>query len=248
EEMGGAAVRLARAIDYIGAGTIEFLLDEEGRYAFLEMNTRLQVEHGVTELVTGLDLVAWQIRIAQGERLPAAVAEAELRGNAVEVRIYAEDPWNDFRPLGGTVAAWRPPSGPGVRVDHAVRAGMPLPPEYDPLLAKLMVHAVDRPAMVARLRRALDETLVGGVQTDLGFHRWLVDQRAFASGEYDTDLVPVHWGSGPDVTPEQARLAAAAAAGARDEQVTQAASPRPAPAAGQHSRWSVAARQEALRR
>ncbi len=243
-----SARRVAGTVAFESAATVEFLLDPEGNHYFLEMNTRLQVEHGVTELVTGLDLVAWQIRIAAGERLPAGLLEPALRGNAVEVRIYAEDPWNAFRPLAGAVSALRLPSGPGVRVDAAVRPGLELTPEYDPLLGKLMVHAEDRPAMVARLRRALDETVVGGLQTDLGFHRWLVDQPAFADGRYDTGFVPQHWADGTPLTDEVAEVAAAAAAMARAE-LTPVAGARPARArgAGAESAWAAAARREALR-
>ena len=241
-----SARRVAATVDFHSAATVEFLLDSDGNHYFLEMNTRLQVEHGVTEMVTGLDLVAWQIRVAAGERLPDDVLQPELRGNAVEVRIYAEDPWNDFRPLGGAVTAWRTPSGPGVRLDAAVRPGAELTPEYDPLLGKLMVHAADRPSMVARLRRALDEMQIGGLQTDLGFHRWLVDQPAFIDGHYDTGLVPGMWGAGPQLDDELAGLAASAAALARG---AESAGRRPATAVpdGQ-SAWVQTARREALRR
>ncbi|MGH2456822.1 MAG: acetyl-CoA carboxylase biotin carboxylase subunit, partial [Candidatus Limnocylindria bacterium] len=189
-----SARRVAGTVDFHSAATVEFLLDAAGAHYFLEMNTRLQVEHGVTELVTGVDLVAWQIRVAAGERLPAEVLAAEPRGHAVEVRLYAEDPYAGFRPVGGTVTAWRPPEGPGVRVDAAVQVDAPLPPEYDPLLAKVMAYAGDRRSAIDRLRRALDETLVGGVQTDLGFHRWLVDHPAFVAGDYHTGLIAAAWG------------------------------------------------------
>ena len=165
------------------------------------MNTRLQVEHGVTELVTGIDIVAWQIRVAEGVPLDASVLEPRFAGHAIEARIYAEDPYDGFRPVAGTVTAWHAPDGPGIRVDHAVAEGKPLTAEYDPLLAKLMVHAHDRPAAVARLRRALDETLVGGLQTDLGFHRWLVDHPGFVRGEYHTGLIADDWPEAPRPAP-----------------------------------------------
>ncbi len=206
-----SARRVAGTVAFSNAATVEFLLDAEGNHYFLEMNTRLQVEHGVTELVTGLDIVAWQIRIAAGEPLPPEVLTVEPRGHAIEVRLYAEDPYAGFRPVGGAVTAWQMPSGPGVRVDAAVKPGLPLTPEYDPLLAKLMVRAADRAAAVDRLRRALDETLVGGLQTDLGFHRWLVDEPAFVAGEYDTAIIAERWGEGPDLAPLEASLAALAA-------------------------------------
>jgi acetyl/propionyl-CoA carboxylase alpha subunit len=239
-----SARRVAGTVDFHNAATVEFLVDPNGDHYFLEMNTRLQVEHGVTELVTGLDLVAWQIRVAQGEALPAEVLHADSRGHAIEVRVYAEDPWNGFGPVAGTVTAWRAPEGPGVRVDHAVVEGAPLTVEYDPLLAKLMVYAADRPAAVARLRRALDETLVGGVQTDLGFHRWLVDQPEFASGDYHTGLVSQLWADGPPLDEEQRAIAALVAIHARQD----AAAGAPRVAAADVSAWARLARSEALRR
>jgi acetyl/propionyl-CoA carboxylase alpha subunit len=240
-----SARRVASTVAFDNAATVEFLLDAEGNHYFLEMNTRLQVEHGVTELVTGLDLVAWQIRIAAGERLPDDVLQPALRGNAVEVRLYAEDPWNGFGPLGGTVTTCRLPAGPGVRVDGAVKVGLELTPEYDPLLAKLMVHAADRPSMVARLRRALDETLIGGLQTDLGFHRWLVDQPAFVSGDYDTGLVAERWGQGAALEPELAEAAAAAALSGRS--VPAHVGGQVAGAGNAGSSWATAARQASIR-
>jgi acetyl/propionyl-CoA carboxylase alpha subunit len=251
EALFDSARRVAGTVDFHSAATVEFLLGADGQHYFLEMNTRLQVEHGVTELVTGLDLVAWQIRVAAGERLPDGILQPELRGNAVEVRVYAEDPWNDFRPLGGTVTTWRGPSGPGVRLDAAVKEGLELTPDYDPLLGKLMVHAEDRPAMVARLRRALDEMLVGGLQTDLGFHRWLVDQAAFASGDYNTGLIGAQWGSGVALDAELASMAATAAAAARASAGGRSAAnrgPTRADDGRAGSAWARAARQGALRR
>ncbi len=239
-----SARRVAETVDFSNAATVEFLLDDSGHHYFLEMNTRLQVEHGVTELVTGLDLVALQIRIAAGERLPDGVLRVEPRGHAIEVRLYAEDPYDDFRPVAGTVGAWQLPGGPGVRVDAGVTADTPLPPEYDPLLAKLLVHGGDRPAALARLRRALDETLIGGVQTDLGFHRWLVDEAGFAAGEYDTSLVPDRWRSGPDLGPAETALAAAAGAAARAASGTAARQP----AVRYDSAWGRLARREAIDR
>jgi acetyl/propionyl-CoA carboxylase alpha subunit len=215
----GSARRVAATVDFHNAATVEFLLDADGNHYFLEMNTRLQVEHGVTELVTGLDIVAWQIRVAAGEPLDESVLGVEPRGHAIEARIYAEDPYRDFQPVAGTVTTWRPPEGPGIRVDGAVQPGRSLTPEYDPLLAKLMVHAADRPAAVARLRRALDECLVGGLQTDLGFHRWLVEDAAFVDGAYDTGLVSERWRGGPALESAELGLAALVAVTARAEAV-----------------------------
>ena len=237
-----SARRVAGTVDFHNAATVEFLVDAEGNHYFLEMNTRLQVEHGVTELVTGLDLVAWQIRVAAGERLPEAIMAAPRHGHAIEVRLYAEDPYDGFRPVAGSIGAWRMPEGPGVRVDTAAEAGMEVRPEYDPLLVKLLVHAADRPAAVARLRRALDETFIGGLQTDAGFLRWLVDDAAFVSGVYDTGLIADRWGSGPALSDaEQALVAFAAAKARRQEAVPRrAAGGRPA------SAWAEVARREAV--
>ncbi len=215
EALFDSARRIAKAVDFHNAGTVEFLLDADGAHYFLEMNTRLQVEHGVTELVTGLDLVGWQIRVAAGERLPDDLLDAPRQGHAIEVRLYAEDPHDHFRPSAGTVTAWQMPSGPGVRVDAGVKGDTALAPEYDPLLAKLMVHGADRPAALARLRRALDETVIGGVQTDLSFHRWLVDEPDFVGGAYHTGLIAERWGDGPPISAADAAIAALVAARAR---------------------------------
>jgi geranyl-CoA carboxylase alpha subunit len=234
-------------VDFHSAATVEFLLDSDGNHYFLEMNTRLQVEHGVTELVTGIDIVAWQIRIAAGEALERAVVEPRASGHAIEVRIYAEDPYDGFRPAAGSVTTWRAPDGPGVRVDHALREGAPLTSDYDPLLAKLMVHGANRPAAIGRLRRALDETLIGGVQTDLGFHRWLIDQPDFASGRYHTGLVAEAWADGPALEPESASLAGFAAAEARRAWVERAGPASGRSSAGEESEWRRQARHEALR-
>ena len=237
-----SARRVAGTVAFHSAATVEFLLDAAGDHYFLEMNTRLQVEHGVTELVTGLDMVAWQIRIAAGEPLPQDLADRTPTGHAIEVRLYAEDPWDGFRPVPGDVTAFRMADGPGVRVDAGVESGMRLPVDYDPLLAKLLVHAADRPAAIARLRRALDETLIGGVQTDAGFLRWLVDDNAFASGAYDTGLIPERWRDGPAPDASQLAIAAAAALAARSD-----APPTPPASITAGARpWTDAARREAI--
>ena len=247
EALFDSARRVAGSVDFHSAATVEFLLDADGHHYFLEMNTRLQVEHGVTELVTGLDLVAWQIRVAAGEPLPDAVVNATGRGHAIEVRVYAEDPYDGFRPTAGRITAWQMPAGPGIRVDAGVEADTELRPEYDPLLAKLMVHAEDRPAAVDRLRRALDETVVGGVQTDVGFLRWLVDHAAFGRGEYDTGLITERWTPAVALAPEDAALAATAALQAR---LSTGAAPATAVAASRAdgSAWGRLARREARRR
>ncbi|HEX5038748.1 MAG TPA: biotin carboxylase N-terminal domain-containing protein [Candidatus Limnocylindria bacterium] len=240
-----SARAVARTVDFHNAATVEFLIDADGSHYFLEMNTRLQVEHGVTELATGLDLVAWQIRVAAGESLPASVTEAVPRGHAIEVRLYAEDPYDGFRPAAGRVTAWQMPAGPGVRIDAGVEADTDLPPEYDPLLAKLMVHAEDRPAALRRLRRALDETLIGGLQTGAGFLRWLCDDDAFVNGRYDTSLIADRWRHGPSLGPEERALVATAALAGRR---TIPAAPAAPAMATPSSAWAEAARREALRR
>jgi acetyl/propionyl-CoA carboxylase alpha subunit len=242
-----SARRVAGTVAFHNAATVEFLVDADGGHYFLEMNTRLQVEHGVTELVTGVDLVAWQIRVAAGERLPESVLAKVPIGHAIEVRLYAEDPHHGFAPVSGAIGTWRMPDGPGIRVDAGVAGGTVLPVEYDPLLAKLMVHAEDRPAAVARLRRALDETAIGGLQTDLSFLRWLVDAPAFVSGAYDTSLIETEWGDGPALTDEERSLAAEVARLAR-EGATSGPSAAPVGLPTMDSAWRQLARREAVGR
>ena len=187
QSLAAAAARIARDAGYTNAGTIEFLLDRDRRFYFLEMNTRLQVEHPITEAITGIDLVAWQIRIALGERLtiPAEQALAP-RGHAIECRIYAEDPDRGFLPAPGLVRAVEAPSGPGIRDDRGVAAGVTIPVFYDSLIAKLIVWGADRASAIGRLTRALDEYRIAGVTTTLPFFRWLVRQPDFARAEFDT--------------------------------------------------------------
>jgi 3-methylcrotonyl-CoA carboxylase alpha subunit len=191
-EMGRAAVAAARAAGYVNAGTCEFLLDADGRYYFLEMNTRLQVEHPVTEGVTGLDLVRHQLAIAAGAPLAIAQDAICARGHAIEVRLYAEDPANQFLPSTGTLLAFDPPRAPGVRVDAGVVAGDDVTMYYDPMLAKLIVHAEDRPGAIARLRWALDHFAVLGVTTNLSLLRAIVADEQFAAGRTNTDFLTDH--------------------------------------------------------
>jgi acetyl/propionyl-CoA carboxylase alpha subunit len=242
-----SARRVAGTVEFHSAATVEFLLDADGGHYFLEMNTRLQVEHGVTELVTGIDIVAWQIRVAEGLPLDPSILEPRFAGHAIEARVYAEDPYEGFRPVAGTVTAWHAPDGPGIRVDHAVAEGKPLTAAYDPLLAKLMVHAHDRPAAVARLRRAIDETMVGGLQTDLGFHRWLVDHPGFGRGDYDTGLIADDWPNGAPPAAYDLALAATAAIEARQSAAVTNNGRVPAGAATDASDWARLARRQALR-
>jgi acetyl/propionyl-CoA carboxylase alpha subunit len=244
-----SARRVAGTVAFHSAATVEFLVDAGGGHYFLEMNTRLQVEHGVTELVTGLDLVAWQIRVAAGERLPESVMALLPTGHAIEARLYAEDPHHRFAPVSGRVTSWRMPAGPGIRVDAGVAGDTVLPVDYDPLLAKLMVHAEDRPAAVARLRRALDETVIGGVQTDLSFLRWLVDSPRFVTGAYDTGLIDEAWADGPKLTAEERSLAAVVALQARAAAgIARDAGSAPGATQGTETAWQRLARHEAVGR
>ena len=187
--LGKAAVRAAHAIDYTGAGTIEFLVDRDGHFYFMEMNTRIQVEHPVTEMLTGVDLVQWQIRVAAGEKLAMNQGDIEFRGHAIECRINAEDPALDFRPAPGTVTSFVPPGGPGVRVDTHAFAGYTIPPYYDSLLAKVVAWGGSRAEAIARMRRALGEFTVGGVPTTIPFHLLVLDNAFFRRGEVYTNFV-----------------------------------------------------------
>ncbi len=191
--MGEAAVAAARAIGYVGAGTVEFLLAPDGRFYFLEMNTRLQVEHPVTEMITGQDLVAWQIRVAAGEPLPLRQDEIPLDGHAIEVRIYAEDAHGDFLPQAGTVLAWEPPSGVGVRVDHGVAAGAAISPFYDPMMAKIIAHGRTREEARRRLVAALEDLVVLGIETNRRFLMDCLSHPAFAAGETSTAFISQHF-------------------------------------------------------
>ncbi len=191
--MGEAAVKAAQAIGYVGAGTVEFLLDARGEFFFMEMNTRLQVEHPVTEAITGLDLVAWQIRVARGEPLPISQDQVPLNGHAIEVRLYAEDPDNDFLPATGTLDLYRESTeGPGRRVDSGVAEGDTISPFYDPMLGKLIAWGENREEARLRLLAMLGETCVGGVRTNLAFLRRVVGHPAFAAAELDTGFIPRH--------------------------------------------------------
>jgi len=187
--MGDCAVQIARACNYVGAGTVEFLLDQDSKFYFLEMNTRLQVEHPVTEFITGLDLVKEQIRVARGEKLSYSQDDLAINGHSIEIRVCAEDPANNFLPDTGTLATYQVPRGPGVRVDDAYEEGMEIPIHYDPLIAKLIVHAPDRSSAIQKMVRAIDEYRISGVSTTLGFCRFVMTHPAFISGKFDTHFV-----------------------------------------------------------
>lgn len=191
--MGEAAVKAAQAIGYVGAGTVEFLLDAGGQFFFMEMNTRLQVEHPVTEMITGLDLVAWQIRVTRGEPLPITQQQVPLNGHAIEVRLYAEDPDKDFLPATGNLDLYREPeAGPGRRVDSGVAEGDSVSPFYDPMLGKLIAWGENREDARLRLLAMLAETHIGGVRTNLAFLRRVLGHPAFAAAELNTDFIPRH--------------------------------------------------------
>lgn len=185
QKMGEAAVDLARYVGYTGAGTVEFLVDFEKNFYFMEMNTRIQVEHPVSEAITGMNLIQEQIRVAAGEKLSRSQEEIKFSGHAIECRINAEDPLHGFRPSPGTIKTLHLPGGPGVRVDSALYQGYTIPPYYDSLAAKLIVHAPDRPQAIVRMRRALTEFLVSGIETNIDFHLAILREPDFIDGKYD---------------------------------------------------------------
>ena len=189
EAMGKSACDVARSCNYSGAGTVEFLVDENRNYYFLEMNTRLQVEHPVSEMITGVDLVKEQNRVARDEQLSFTQDDLKINGHALEIRVYAEDPANNFLPDIGKLVTYRRPMGPGVRVDDGFEEGMDIPIYYDPMIAKLITHGKDREEAIARMVRAIDEYTITGCQTTLGFCRWAIQHPAFVSGDFDTHFV-----------------------------------------------------------
>lgn len=245
--MGEIAVRAAQAVGYTNAGTIEFLADQAGNFYFLEMNTRLQVEHPVTELVTGLDLVQLQIRIAAGEPLPFRQEDLQLRGHALECRIYAEDPDNNYFPSPGQITSLAEPSGPGIRLDSGIYPGWNVPMEYDPLLAKLIGYGESREQAIGRLRRALDEYHIGGIKTNLSLFRRVLQDPDFLSGKTDTGFLSRLPGQQQPTSASQEDEVAVIGAGLF--QALSVVGPNSANSAGSdasHSAWKQTARQEAL--
>jgi acetyl-CoA carboxylase biotin carboxylase subunit len=238
-------------VNYRGAGTVEFLVDARRNFYFLEMNTRLQVEHPVTELVTGLDLVRMQIQVAQGERLPLAQEQVVRRGHAIEARVYAEDPARNFLPSPGRISYLRVPSGPGIRDDSGVYTGWVVPQFYDPMISKLLAWAPTREQAIERLKRAIGEYTVHGIAVNLRYLHAVLDHPAFRSGEYDTsfcaryakDLV-----ARPDPQYEEVALVAAAvAAFKRDHDEAEAHAARAGQAQASRSNWLRIGRARALR-
>jgi acetyl-CoA carboxylase biotin carboxylase subunit len=244
--MGEAAVRLALSAGYVNAGTVEFLVDAEENFYFLEMNTRLQVEHPVTEMVTGLDLVQMQLRVAMGEALPLTQNDVRLRGHAIECRIYAEDPDNHFFPSPGLITRLIQPSGPGIREDCAVYEGWNVPLDYDPMLSKLVAFAETREKAIDRMLRALDEYVIGGIKTNIGLFRRILMDADFRAARIDTGylerlLADEASGVAERVPKDVVAVAAALfAASARRETVRVVD-------AAEESRWAVAGRREGLR-
>lgn len=194
KEMGEAAVNVCKSCNYEGAGTVEFLVDGDNKFYFLEMNTRLQVEHPVTEEITGLDLVEWQIKVANGENLPLKQEELTINGHAIEIRVYAEDTLNGFTPDIGNLERYRIPSGRSVRVDDAYSEGMDIPIYYDPMIAKLVVWGQDRDQAIRRSLQAIDEYQISGVKTTLDFGKYVLKHDAFTSGDFDTNFVKHYFG------------------------------------------------------
>ncbi len=193
KKMGEAAVLVAKSCDYLGAGTVEFLYDENDNFYFLEMNTRLQVEHPVTEWISGVDLVEMQIRVARGEALTLKQEDLEIKGHAMELRVYAEDPMNDFLPSVGNLEVYQLPEGEGIRVDNGFEQGMDIPIYYDPMLSKLITYGKTREEAIALMIKAIDDYKIEGVQTTLPFGKFVFQHEAFRSGKFDTNFVKKYY-------------------------------------------------------
>ena len=245
EAMGAAAIRVARAAGYTNAGTAEFLVDVDRNFYFLEMNTRLQVEHPVTELVTGLDLVHMQLRVAAGERLPKTQEEIQWRGSSIECRVYAEDPWNQFFPSPGRIEHLQTPAGPGVRLDSGAYPGWTVPIDYDPLLAKLAVWGENRDIAIARMLRALGEYSVTGIVTNLSFFRELLRDEEFARGGLHTGFIENFLARRAATTRADVGWGAIAARVAAIQSAKQ--KPEPRPQEGVISSWLLEGRKRMLR-
>ncbi|MDG1145488.1 MAG: biotin carboxylase, partial [Flavobacteriales bacterium] len=209
-KMGQCAVDVAKSCDYIGAGTVEFLLDENHDFYFLEMNTRLQVEHPVTEMITGIDLVKQQILVARGEKLSFSQEDLSISGHAIEVRVYAEDSKNNFLPDIGTLLTYRRPGGIGVRVDDGFEEGMEVPIYYDPMISKLITFGEDRSEAIFRMSRAVKDYEISGIQTTLEFGAFVMNHESFISGDFDTHFVAKHFNPSLLKEPSQDELEVAA--------------------------------------
>jgi acetyl-CoA carboxylase, biotin carboxylase subunit len=255
--MGETAVRVAQSAGYTNAGTVEFLVDQQKNFYFLEMNTRLQVEHPVTELITGLDLVHLQIHIANGEPLPFRQKDVNIRGHAIECRIYAEDPDNNYFPSPGKITLLLAPSGPGIRRDSGMYEGWTVPMDYDPLLAKLIGYGTDRAQAIGRLQRALNEYFVGGIKTNISLFRRILSDPDFQAGKIDTGFLDrlLHKKKQADGHPDPGAAEAAVIAAGMFAMMGQAAAgplertamDSPQNVVSAHSNWKAAARREALK-
>jgi propionyl-CoA carboxylase alpha chain len=213
--MGEAAIKCAKACDYLGAGTVEFLLDGQGNFYFLEMNTRLQVEHPVSELISGVDLVEQQIKVARGEVLGIKQEDLTIQGHAIELRVYAEDPLNNFLPSIGTLETYVTPEGEGVRVDDGFEEGMEIPIYYDPMIAKLITYGATRAEAIQKMRVAIDNYHIKGIETTLPFGRFVLDHEAFISGQFDTNFVKEHYSPEAILADQHAEEGIAALVGAK---------------------------------
>jgi propionyl-CoA carboxylase alpha chain len=234
--MGEAAIGVAKACGYYGAGTVEFIVDDKLNFYFLEMNTRLQVEHPVTEMITGVDLVKEQINVAEGNSLPFSQDDLKINGHSLEVRVYAEDPTNNFLPDIGKLQTYKRPQGPGIRVDDGFEQGMDIPIYYDPMIAKLITHGKDREEARLRMLRAIEEYKITGIETTLPFCSFVLKHDAFVSGKFNTKFVEEHFS--PEklelkAEPEEEKLAAALAVHFLKNQ--KSASPACGPASNQSS-------------
>jgi propionyl-CoA carboxylase alpha chain len=209
-KMGEVAIKVAKACDYIGAGTVELLADANNEFYFLEMNTRLQVEHPVTECITGIDLVEEQIRVARGEKLRWKQEDININGHAIELRVYAEDPYDNFLPSIGRLHQYQPPKGEGIRVDDGMAEGLEVPIHYDPMISKLVFHAGTRIEAISRMQSAIKSYKIEGVSTTLPFGAYVMQHPAFISGEYDTQFVAQYFSSElmKNFTREEERIAA----------------------------------------
>jgi acetyl-CoA carboxylase, biotin carboxylase subunit len=228
QAMGKVAVAAAQSVNYVNAGTIEFIVDRDRNFYFLEMNTRLQVEHPVTELITGVDLVKEQIRIARGRKMEPTQESIQFRGHAIECRINAEDPFNGFLPSIGMVSLHLPPMGPGVRLDSGIYAGYEVTPYYDSMIGKLIVWGANRPQALRRLSRALDEYRIMGLRTNIPFHQKLIDSHHFISGKFDTGFIEQYYRPEVDenkLDPEAAAIIATLVAHQERQQAAQIIAP-----------------------
>jgi len=244
--MGAVAVAAARAVNYVNAGTVEFLVDRDKNFYFLEMNTRLQVEHPVTELVTGIDIVQEQLRIARGRRLRQSQADVKMKGWAIECRINAEDPYNNYLPSTGTITVSRLPTGPGVRIDTGVFPGYEVTPYYDSLISKLICYGETRGEAVLRMRRALEEYRIMGVKTNIPFHQHMMDSHRFLTGQFDTQFVEERFSMSDREAPHmmEAAILAVLLAHRQGQQASQIV----APGTRDTSNWKWLSRWERLQR